>query len=177
MTAPLLALGPPAQIAYVVDDLESAAQWWSSTMGAGPFFAIEHIPLLDVVYRGHPSSFDHSSAYGQWGAVMVELVVDHGSGPSAVRERFAVGETGLHHMAWIVDDQAASTSALMAAGFDAVMTASTGAGVDFGFYDTSARLGCFAEIYPHHPRLDGWYEHVRAASVGWQGDEPFRVMS
>ncbi len=56
--------------------------------GAGPFFVRQHIALLDVVIRGRPGTFDHSSAYGQWGHVMVELVEDHGDGPSPVREMY-----------------------------------------------------------------------------------------
>ena len=62
--------------------------------GAGPFFLRRHIPLASVTYRGTPATFDHTSAYGQWGAVMVELVQDHGIGPSVVRERFAPDESG-----------------------------------------------------------------------------------
>ena len=44
--------------------------------------------------------FDHTSAYGQWGDIMVELVQDHGTGPSVVRDLYNVDESGLHHLAF-----------------------------------------------------------------------------
>ena len=69
-------LGPPKQIAYAVPDAFEAAKRWAKDFGAGPFFISEHIPVTDVSYRGSPSSFDHTSAYGQWGDIMVELVQD-----------------------------------------------------------------------------------------------------
>ena len=98
-------LGPPVQIAYAVVDARAAAHEWAERFGAGPFFLAEHIPVTDVVHRGVPGEFDHTSAYGQWGEIMVELVQDHGTGPSAVRDLYAPGETGLHHLAYFVDEQ------------------------------------------------------------------------
>ena len=87
-------LGAPVQIAYAVPDARVAAQEWIERFGAGPFFVRPHIPVVDVVYRGQPSTFDHTSAYGQWGSLMVELVQDHGTAPSVVRERCAPHESG-----------------------------------------------------------------------------------
>jgi len=97
-------LGAPVQIAYAVPDARAAAQQWVDRFGAGPFFVRSHIPVGEVVYRGQPSTFDHTSAYGQWGSLMVELVQDHGTAPSVVRERCAPHESGLHHLAFIVAD-------------------------------------------------------------------------
>ena len=96
-------LGAPVQIAYVVPDIETAAHQWAEQFGAGPFLVNRHIAVTNVVHRGQPAVFDHTSAYGQWGDLMVELVHDHGTGPSVVRERFAAHESGLHHMAYMVD--------------------------------------------------------------------------
>ena len=82
----MIDLGAPVQIAYAVNDLDAAARWWADVVGAGPFFVNEHIAVTNVRYRGQPASIDHSSAYGQWGSVMVELVKDHTVGPSPVRD-------------------------------------------------------------------------------------------
>ena len=86
--------GPVVQIAYVVPDPEAAAREWHERHGAGPFFLRHHIPVTDVMHRGHPSSFDHTSAYGWLGGVMIELFTQHDRSPSAVTERFAEGESG-----------------------------------------------------------------------------------
>ena len=105
-------LGPPKQIAYAVPDAFEAAQRWVKDFGAGPFFVSEHIPVTDVIYRGSPSTFDHTSAYGQWGDIMVELVQDHGTGPSVVRDLYNVDESGLHHLAFFVEDIDLATKSL-----------------------------------------------------------------
>ena len=97
-------LGPPKQIAYAVPDAFEAAKRWAKDFGAGPFFISEHIPVTDVSYRGSPSSFDHTSAYGQWGDIMVELVQDHGTGPSVVSALYNVDESGLQTLAFFVED-------------------------------------------------------------------------
>ncbi len=96
-------LGAPVQIAYAVPDAAAAAAEWAATYGAGPFFVRPHITVTNVRYRGRPAEFDHTSAYGQWGGIMVELVQDHGAGPSAVRDMYAPEESGLHHLAFFVD--------------------------------------------------------------------------
>ena len=75
MTA--IALGPlgtPVQIAYGVREVRAAAARRAATTGAGPFVVASHIQLAAARVGGVPGAFDHSSAYGQWGRIMVELV-------------------------------------------------------------------------------------------------------
>ncbi len=166
-------LGAPVQIAYAVNDAEEAAHRWARDFGAGPFFLARHIPVSDVVHRGEPSEFDHSSAYGQWGSIMVELVQDHGTGPSAVRDLYAPGETGLHHMAYLVDDLDQATTALGDAGFELAQSARAG-GTRFNFIDAVATMGHFLELYEPRPALVGFYDHVAEAAQGWDGSDPVR---
>ena len=169
----MLQLGAPVQIAYAVDDAAAAAEKWAEELGAGPFFLSEHIPVSDVIYRGSPAGFDHTSAYGQWGDIMVELVQDHGTGPSVVRERFSTGENGLHHMAFFVDDLDVATAALKQQGFELAMSARAGS-TRFHFIDAVRRLGHFIELYEDSDRLVSFYRDVRLASIGWDGTEPVR---
>ena len=168
-------LGAPVQIAYVVPDAESAAHRWAREFGAGPFFLRRHIPLASVTYRGTPATFDHTSAYGQWGAVMVELVQDHGIGPSVVRERFAPDESGLHHLAYFVDDLDATTVALEGSGHPLACAAAPSRGVRFHFMDATADLGHYLELYERNEHLGAFYDRVAAAARGWDGGEPVRV--
>ncbi len=90
--------GVPVQVAYATDDVHATARRWAER-GIGPFFVIEHIALTDVEIDGATAAFDHSSAYGQWGPVMVELIQQHDPGPDPV-----VGTSGIHHVASFVDD-------------------------------------------------------------------------
>ena len=66
-------LGVPVQVAYAVDDVERAAVSFAERHGAGPFF-VRHHPPFEATHNGAPAVFRHSSAYGQWGEMQVELV-------------------------------------------------------------------------------------------------------
>lgn len=167
---------PVVQIAYYVTDPEVAARTWAAERGAGPFFLRRHIPVTDVTHRGAPSHFDHTSAYGWWGNIMVELFTQHDDAPSAARERFAMGETGLHHMACFVDDIHAGLARCEAAGLVVAQTAHAGATL-FAFVDDVARNGHYWELYEGNERLRGFYGFVREASLDWDGQEPVRELS
>ncbi len=156
------------QIAYAVDDVERAARAWVAR-GVGPFFVRPHIELTDVQVRERPSTFDHSSGFAQWGAVMVELIQQHDDGNGEP----LVGTAGLHHVAHFVDDFDAATDALTAAGNRRMLFARTPTGMPFAFHDGAER-GHLIEIYERTPALAGFYELVRDASLGWNGGDPIR---
>lgn len=169
-------LGRPAQLAYAVPDVVAAAHRWSTDLGAGPFFVREHIPLSRVEYRGAPGEFDHTSAYGQWGPLMVELVQVHNATPNVVNERFGPGDSGLHHVAFIVDDLAATSAALGAHGYATAMSAWTSSGLQFDFVDTVAEFGHMLELYERNEHLVAFYAKVAAAADGWDGSDPVRML-
>ncbi|HSN72231.1 MAG TPA: hypothetical protein VLT59_12020 [Steroidobacteraceae bacterium] len=83
--------GGPVQLAYCVDDPAAAAAEAAERFGWGPFFLLEHIALEWSRYRGQPAPFDHTSAYGQAGEVMIEFITQHNHAPSAVRDQYARG--------------------------------------------------------------------------------------
>ena len=168
-------LGPPVQIAYAVDDASEAASQWAKDFGAGPFFLAEHIPVTNVVHRGKPGVFDHTSAYGQWGNVMVELVQDHGTGPSAIRDLYAPGETGLHHVAYFVADLDEATTELAKRGFPLAMSAEARGDTRFHFIDAVDQMGHFLELYEPSSALKSFYQKVRSAAEDWDGADPIRT--
>jgi catechol 2,3-dioxygenase-like lactoylglutathione lyase family enzyme len=156
----------PVQLAYLVDDVERAAAQWAERGGAGPFFVRHHIPVSEVEVDGEPAVFDHSSAYGWWGSMMVELV--------AVHEPASLARPGpLHHVAYFVESFERATAALAGSGWPAVLTA-TGGQTRFAFHDATAELGHLVEIYEGSPRLRSFYDMVREASQGWDGITPIR---
>ena len=171
-------LGKPVQIAYAVRDVRAAAAAWAARDGAGPFFVLDHIAVEHVRYRGASATFDHSSAYGQWGDVMVELVQDHTVGPSAVRDVVGDRGEGLHHLAFMVDDLAATQAALAARGWPEAMYAEVGgSGTAFVFHDATAELGHMIELYVGTDRLRAFYAMVAGAASGWSGDDPVRSLT
>ena len=131
----------------------------------------EHIDVHNVRVRGEPATFDHSSAYGQWGAVMVELIQQHDPGPDPV-----VGTSGIHHVASFVDDFEVASATLAADGFPSRLKASTSGGQAFAFHDARPTLGHLLEIYERTDRLAGFYSMMRDASLAWTGNDPVRTL-
>jgi hypothetical protein len=163
----------PVQIAYHVPDPAAAARELAASRGWGPSFLLEHIPLARCLYRGAPAAFDHSSAYGQAGDLMVELITQHGDGPSALRDLFAPHERGLHHVACFVDDLAAALAEERARGAAIALEAETANGTAFAMVDASRELGHMIELY-ERARLAPFYAMVRDAARGWDGRDPVR---
>ena len=167
---------PLVQVAYFVDNAETAALRFHRTFGAGPFFLVPNITLRSATHRGEPCPFVHTSAYGQWGNLMLELVQQDSDGPSPFRDLFAPGQSGLHHMATMVPDQQAAYAAYRAAGFEIATVAVTENGTEFAFVDTCASLGHFIEVYAASEALTGFYQMVRDAADGWRGSNPIRSL-
>ena len=142
------------QVAYHVADIEQSARWAAKTLGAGPFVVSRDIELSEGVHRGEPCLFVHSSAYGQWGKIMLELVQQESSGASPFMDA-AVG-----HFEGV--------------GVPRVTRAVTLSGVEFAFLDATATLGHYLEIYEAGATVKGFYEHVEVLSKhSWDVDNPF----
>lgn len=167
------------QLAYKVNDLEAAAAAHHRAFGSGPFFVLRHVALASSVHRGVERPFDHSSAYGQWGSVMVELVVQHNAEPSALHEMFphGSGTEGLHHAALFVDDLEAAIARFEREGAPLAQLSVTAGGTAFAFVDTRASLGHMLELYEPTEQLTGFYDFVAAAAEGWDGRDLLRELS
>jgi hypothetical protein len=164
----------PVQIAYFVNDIRKAARRMSSITGAGPFYVIENIELEWSIHRNKPCSFVHSSAYGQWGNIMLELVQQEGEGPSPFRDIYKAGEEGVHHIACFVDSIDETILQYEEMGFPLATRAKAKLGTEFAFIDTSKSLGHMLEIYSPNETLSGFYNLVKEAALSWDGVNIFR---
>jgi hypothetical protein len=169
---------PVRQLAYKVNDLEAAAAAHHRQFGSGPFFVLRHIALASSHHRGVERPFDHSSAYGQWGSVMVELVVQHNPHNSALHEMFphGSGAEGLHHAALFVDDLEAEIARFECEGAPLAQLSVTQTGTAFAFVDTRASLGHMLELYEPTPQLTGFYDFVAEAAQGRDGKDLIREL-
>lgn len=164
----------PVQFAYHVPDPERAAYDYAAAYGWGPFFLLEHISLSRCVYRGNTAVFDHSSAYGQAGELMIELISQHDDTPSVLRDLFAKDAVGLHHVAHFVPDLSAVLEQSPSSDHQIVLDACTASGTSFAMLDTSSRLGHMLEIYEATADLAKFYRYVKRAADGWSGADPLR---
>lgn len=169
---------PVQQLAYFVPDIEVAARAHSRRFGSGPYFTWYHVPLEQSRHRGIIQPFDHSSAYGQWGDVMIEFVQQHNPDPSACHDLFphGSGRYGLHHTAIIVDDLRAAIAACEADGMPLAQHSVTATGTDFVFMDARAQLGHMIEMYEASDGLHGFYAMIRDAAQDWDGSELIRPL-
>jgi hypothetical protein len=159
----VIELGRIVQVAYAVDDVDAAARSFAERIGAGPFFVRHHIELAEVAHAGEPAEFDHSSAYGQWGSVQVELVHVHTARPAELAE-IVLRPPGIHHVAWFVADFDAEQRRLAGLGWPEVLDARTAGGLRFAFHDARAQLGHLVELYEPTERLLAFYATVAAAA-------------
>lgn len=178
MTLPGVTL-PIRQVAYFCADVRAAALAHHRLFGSGPFFVADNIPLARAVHRGVERPLDHSSAYGQWGDVMVEFVAQNNPGPSPFRDLFpeGSGQWGLHHVAVFVDDVDAALARFEAQGHATALRAEMNDGFVFAFADTTAALGHMTELYAPVPVLTAFYAMVAEAANGYRGEDPIRPIA
>lgn len=163
----------PRQIAYFCADVRSAATEHHRLFGSGPYFVAKHIPLRRAVHRGVERPLDHSSAYGQWGEVMVEFVQQHNPDPSPFHDLYPdpARRGGLHHVALFVDDMDVELARYAAAGQATALRAEMNDGFVFAFVDTVATLGHMVELYEPRPSLAAFYAMVAKAAIDYRGGE------
>lgn len=165
------------QVAYHVTDIRRAASDMAAKFGAGPFFINDNITLTWGEHRGEPTNFVHSSAYGQWGELMVEFFQqEDDSSHSPYRDMFAADQEGLHHTAIMVEDMEQAFDYFERNGMPVVTRCGLAEGNDvhFAFIDARNTFGHMIEIYPKSDGLLSFYKRIRDASLGWSGDEPLR---
>ncbi|ORM35978.1 VOC family protein [Williamsia sp. 1135] len=167
--------GAVVQIAYIVDDVRTAAREFASRTGAGPFLVRRNRVTTALGPDGATGSFDHSSAYGQWGHIQVELVEVHSAEPAAFAQTTLPGNQ-IHHVAIMVSSFDDQQRQFTADGWPAVLTATTPNGNNFAFHDARAQLGHLVEIYEPRPTILGLYRKVADAAVDWDGSDPVRDM-
>ncbi len=168
---------PIVQIAYHVPDPAAAAAQYAREFGWGPFFLFEHVPLTRSVHRGRPRAFDHTSAYGQAGEVMVELICQHGDEPSALRDMYARDQSGLHHVALFVDSLPIALAEARSQGYAIALEATTADGTEFAMVDRRADLGHMIECYEPREGLAKFYAYVKRKSIDWDGRDPVRRLT
>lgn len=159
---------------YVVADLDESISEFVGIHGAGPFFLLEHVPITDATYEGAPARYDHSTAFGAWGPVTVELSVIHTADPPELARRLCPGDPPhIGHVGRIVEDLEGESARLEASGLPVFHTGSAGP-VRAIWHDARSTIGHAVELLAATPEVVGFHARVRAAAVGWDGSRPVR---
>lgn len=171
---PLLSeLGPIKQICYVVPDVVEAARRHHESFGSGPYFTTFAGPG-SCMYRGKVTSMTVDAAFGQWQDFQLEFIKPLGDEPSFLRDVMPVGSTSarLCKLKFYVDDFEARLQALKACGSIAVEVRRAGAWC--ALIDTLPELGHWTEIAKVTPEIEAFDETIRAASLGFDGQDLIR---
>jgi catechol 2,3-dioxygenase-like lactoylglutathione lyase family enzyme len=167
-------LGEIMQLAYVPADFDGTLKFWIETMGAGPFFALDHVKLEDLKYRGQPADIDFSMVLGYWGDLQIELIRQHNDAPSIYEAWRDKGQEGLHHVCILVDDMMeARRTVADAAGIVAQEGKLIGGG-EVIYVDTGGGPGTMVEILKPGPGGREFFAMMREAARGWDGTNPVR---
>ena len=173
MKSGIAQLGEVMQLAYVPADFDAALDHWLK-VGAGPFFAMDHVRLDDVRYRGAPADIDFSMVIGYWGDLQVELIRQHNATPSIYKAWRDEGREGLHHVCILVDDMAKARAACGAAGAGVEQEGKVPGGGEVIYVDTGGGPGTMVEILKPSPGAREFFAMMREAHRGWDGADPVR---
>jgi methylmalonyl-CoA/ethylmalonyl-CoA epimerase len=179
MTTParIAALGEIMQLAYVPADFDGALKYWTEVVGAGPFFALDHVKLQDVKHYGAPVEIDFSMALGYWGDMQIELIRQHNDAPSIYKTWRDEGREGLHHVCILVDDMDQARSACAAAGAAVAQEGQVNGGGEVIYVDAGGGPGTLVEILKPGPGTQNFFAMMREAARGWDGSNPLRRLA
>lgn len=172
--------GEIRQAAFVVEDIDAAMNYWTGTLGVGPFFIKRRVVLQDFKYRGReapPPSI--SIALANSGALQIELIAQHDERTSIYRDFLASGRRGLQHVSsWVTRAEFDRRRAqLLAQGLTLAQEATIAAsGVRLAYFATDIPPdGIVFEIADlMEPGQRERIESIRKAALTWDGADPVR---
>jgi len=169
--------GPIVQNAYVVRDLQAAAHHWSSKVGVGPFYTLEHIAFGNVYFRGRPLTLDMSVAIAQWGEIQIELIQQHDSVASIYSEFGERHGEGLQHVGVMTENLDEHLARLHTLGIEPVQWGATANGMRFAYVGTDTHPGGMIELIETGAAVEAFFAMVRRAAADWDGSRPLRKLT
>jgi hypothetical protein len=163
------------QLAYVPADFDGALKFWIETMGAGPFFALDHVRLEDVKYRGKPAEIDFSMVLGYWGDIQIELIRAENDAPSIYTGEYAVKDR-MHHVCLFVKSITEARAACAAAGAEILVEGKVGDTGEVIYVDAGGGPGHVIELLQPMEGSEGLFAMMKDAARNWDGSDPLRVV-
>ena len=138
--------GRLVQVALVVRDIESAARLWAELLGveAPPIIETAEWEETHMTFRGAPSRGRAKLAFFNLGGVTLELIEPIG-GPSTWSEFLERHGSGIHHIAFVVDDMEAAIRRLQELGGELVQRGDFEGG-SYAYVDARGSLGAIVEL-------------------------------
>jgi catechol 2,3-dioxygenase-like lactoylglutathione lyase family enzyme len=169
-------LGPVMQLAFIPSHFDATLQFWTKTMGAGPFFVLPRHVAEWARYRGIETSPDLTIALGHWGDMQIEIIRQHNDAPSPYLDWRRSGAEGLHHVCIVVDDIQAARRVCTEAGGNVVYDGRVG-DTYWSYVETGGGPGTILEMIQHAPPSRALMQMVRDAARDWDGRDPIRNLT
>jgi catechol 2,3-dioxygenase-like lactoylglutathione lyase family enzyme len=154
--------------------MEAALSFWTGTIGAGPFFVMDHVKLEGAHYRETPAEIDFAIFIGYWGDIQIELIQQHNDTPSIYTSWLREGRQGLHHVCIVADDMAHARKVCADAGAAVEQEAILPGGGEVIYVNTGGGPGTLVEIVKPPEGLLAAFEMFREAARSWDGTDPVR---
>lgn len=166
--------GQIMQMAYVVEDIRAAMNWWIMDTRTGPWFLLESFTGPDQIYRGEQSLADVAIAMSFAGHMNIELIQPKDDHPSVYRETIERRGYGFHHVGIAVDDTLATSQDYQARGFLEAFSADVGSG-RVRYMDDGVNNPGFVELIPGNNAMDQSFTDMYMAALHWNGEDPVRA--
>jgi len=151
-------------------------KFWTQTIGAGPFFSLEHVKLQQTRYRGQPVEIDFSMMLGYWGDMQIELIRQHNDAPSPYKTWRDEGREGLHHVCILVDDMPLAREVCAKAGMGTALEAIVPGGGEVIYVDSTGGPASLIEMLKPGPGMREFFKMMREAHRSWDGSDPVRKL-
>jgi catechol 2,3-dioxygenase-like lactoylglutathione lyase family enzyme len=165
--------GSILELCYVVKDMDVAIDFWTKTIGAGPFYVFDIPAMPGQTYRGRPSAIHLRIGFGFSGGLLIELLQQTNDVPSVFKEILDTLE-GYHHvMLRVPFDE--GRKRMEAGGFELVFFGHFPSGERFGLFDARGGNGGYIELMDLTDTTFGPMEKMHQAHQEWDGiSEPKR---
>lgn len=166
--------GQIVQMAYVVEDIRAAMNWWLMDARVGPWFLLESFTGPEQRYRGQPTKADIQLAMAFSGSMMIELIQPKDDEPSVYRETIQRSGYGFHHIGIAVEDVEAARRSYEARGYQVAFSTPVPSGSVVYYMDDGRTEPGFIELMQATEGLDTNFTRYWRASVDWDGNDPVR---
>jgi catechol 2,3-dioxygenase-like lactoylglutathione lyase family enzyme len=164
---------PINQTAFVTTDMEAAIDFWTGTMGVGPFFVFPPLEPVKGDYRGDPTPTAYAAAIAYSGDLIVELIVPQG--PCIFQEFLDRGGKGVQHLAAFADDMAAARAGIEEKGGKRLQGSTFADGSEVAYFAMTPDESIILEIAALKPESRALFAAIKAAGAAWDGRQ--RTMS
>lgn len=159
--------GPIRQIAWIVEDLDTAIRHWIDYTGVGPWTVFRNT-VMSGHCRGAETKVKMNVGLSYQNEVQIELIQVMSQTPSPYQDAFGRPLLGMHHIAWLSTDIAGDVARARRRGLVPAFEASNGA-VRVAYMESASEPGLLLELIEAVPAVLQGFDGGAKAAREWDG--------